>query len=83
MALANQTLYRKIPLTVGQPCPQTMSIWTGAGGAMVVVLWNDQLNFVPGQPEITTSLTTLAGQMLPLSIAKYVSGPADALGFMQ
>jgi len=73
---------RKVTLTAGQACPQTVGIYTGSGGDIVVVLWNDQLNIPPGTPEVPTTLAaTNPGCWLPISIAKYISGPANAVGF--
>lgn len=86
MGIYNEVALRKVPLVAGQACAQTMAVHTGAGGAMVVVLASDAANGgpmapQPGKPEVTTSITTIAGQWLPISIVKYVSGPADAVGF--
>ncbi len=70
---------KKVALTAGVACSQTAGVYTGSGGTMVVVLWDDQA--LPGRAEIqTTFVSTGIGQWLPISIQKYVSGPADAVG---
>jgi len=86
MSLYSMVALRKVPLVAGNACAQTVGVHCGAGGAMVVVMWEDQLNGGPNEPqpgkaEVTTAITTVAGQWLPISIGKYVSGPADAMGF--
>ena len=51
----------------------TGGIWSGSGGTIVVELTSDL-------PAVTTTFTSVApGTWLPISIRRWVSGPADAI----
>jgi hypothetical protein len=52
----------------------TAGIWSGAGGTIVCVLSGDALT------NTTTFTNVAAGTWLPISVKKWVSGPADAVG---
>lgn len=52
----------------------TIGVIAGAAGTIVCVLVDDPI-------ATTTSIVVTAGQWLPISIKKWVSGPADSVGF--
>lgn len=52
----------------------TAGVWSGSGGTVVVELFGD-----PDGTQ-TTFTNVGAGTWLPISIKKWVSGPADAVG---
>ena len=52
----------------------TAGIWSGSGGTIVCVLAGD------GISDTTTFTNVYPGTWLPISIKKWISGPADAVG---
>jgi hypothetical protein len=52
----------------------TAGLWFNSGGTAVVVLAGE------ANMTVTTSFTVFAGTWLPISIKKWVSGPADTVG---